>query len=107
MQTLQESEFTQGCMKHFSSALSRLDLTDFMPRVSAEAKQSDLETVEDAAVSQLRPIQDAPDMWELHRSSAVTGLSVSAPGQDVHNLLPSWENSSLHDEIRLGTKDYV
>jgi hypothetical protein len=44
----QESEFTQGCMTHFSSALSRLGLTDFMSRVSAEAKQSDLETVEDA-----------------------------------------------------------
>jgi hypothetical protein len=31
--------------EHFSSAMSRLDLTDFTPRVSAEAKQSDLETV--------------------------------------------------------------
>jgi hypothetical protein len=67
-------------MKHFSSALSKLDLTDFMPGVSAEAKQSDLETVEDAAVSRLRPIQEGPDMWELRRSSAVTGLSLSAPG---------------------------
>jgi hypothetical protein len=38
----QESEFTQGCMKHFSSALS------------------------------------SPDMWELHRSSAVTAPSGSA-----------------------------
>jgi hypothetical protein len=68
----QESEFTRGCMKHFSSALSGLDLVDFTPRVSAEAKQSDLETVEDAAVSRLRPIQDGTDMWALHRSSAVT-----------------------------------
>jgi hypothetical protein len=58
-------------MKHFTSALSRFDLADFVPRVSAEAKQSDLETVEDAAVSRLRPIQDGPDVWAMHRSSAV------------------------------------
>jgi hypothetical protein len=68
----QESEFTQGCMKYFSSALPRLNVADFTPRVSAEAKQSDLEAAEDAAVSRLRPIQDGPDMWELHRGSAAT-----------------------------------
>jgi hypothetical protein len=57
----QESEFTQGCMKHFSGALSRLDLAGFTPRVSADAKQSDLETVEDPAISRSHPIQDGPD----------------------------------------------
>jgi hypothetical protein len=66
------TEFSQGCMRHFSGALSRLDLTDFTRRVTAEAKQSDLETTEDAAISRLRPIQDSPDVWELHRSSAGT-----------------------------------
>jgi hypothetical protein len=74
----QESAFTQGYMKHFSSALSKLALTDFTPRVSAEAKQSDLEIAEDAAVSRLRSMQDGPDMWELHRSSEVTVSSVPA-----------------------------
>jgi hypothetical protein len=59
----QESEFTQGCMKHCSSALSKLNLADCTPRVSAEAKQSDLETVEDAAISRMHPIQDGSDMW--------------------------------------------
>jgi hypothetical protein len=55
-----------------SAGLSRLDLTDFIPRVSAETKQSDLEIVEDAAVSRLPPIQDGIDFWEMHRRSAVT-----------------------------------
>jgi hypothetical protein len=66
-------------MNHFSSELSRLDLVDFTPRVSAEAKQSDLETAEDATASRLRLIQGGPDMWELQRSIAVIGSSVSAP----------------------------
>jgi hypothetical protein len=68
----QESEFTQGCMKHFPVALSRLDVTDFVPQVSVEAKQSDLESAEDAAISRLHQIHDGPDVWELHRSSEVT-----------------------------------
>jgi hypothetical protein len=75
----QELSFTHGCMKHFSSALSRLDLADFAPGISAEAKQSDLEAAEAAAVSRLHPIQDGPDIWEMHRRSAVTESSVSAP----------------------------
>jgi hypothetical protein len=67
-------------MKHFSSALSRLNLADFTPRVSAETKQSDLEAAEDAAVSRFRLVQDGSDMWELHRRSGATYSSVSAPG---------------------------
>jgi hypothetical protein len=74
-------------MKHVARELSRLDLADFVPRVSAEAKQSDLETAEDAAVSRLGPIQDGPDMWELHRSSAVTVSSGPALFYDVNNVV--------------------
>jgi hypothetical protein len=73
-------------MRHFSNELSRLDLADFCPRVSAEDKQTDLETVEDAAVSRLRPIQDSPDIWAMHRSSADTGSGVYASDRDEHNV---------------------
>jgi hypothetical protein len=66
------SEFAQGCMKHFSSAISKLDLADFTPRVSAEAKDKDAHIAEEAAISRLRQIQDSSDMWALHRSSAGT-----------------------------------
>jgi hypothetical protein len=36
-------------------------LSGFEPMPVAEAKQSDLEIAEDAAISRLRPIQDGPD----------------------------------------------
>jgi hypothetical protein len=85
----------RGCMKHFSMGLSKLDLTEFTPRVSAEVKQSVLETVQDAAVSRLRPIQDGPDMWALHRSSAVTQC-----------CYPTGKRLAIIIPIRLGTTLY-
>jgi hypothetical protein len=50
-----------------------MDLSDFQPLVAAEAKQSDAETAEDAAISKLRPIQDGLDFLGIHRSSGDTG----------------------------------
>jgi hypothetical protein len=44
-----------------------MDLSEFMPSVAAEADQSHIETVEDAAISRLR-------------GGAVTGSSAPAPG---------------------------
>jgi hypothetical protein len=75
----QESSFTKECMKRFSCALSELDLSDFTPQVSAEAKQIDLEIAEDAAISRLHRVQDGFDFWEMSRSSSVTGSGASAP----------------------------
>jgi hypothetical protein len=40
-----------------------MDLTEFMPSVAAEAAQKDVGTVEEAAISRLRPIQDSLDLW--------------------------------------------
>jgi hypothetical protein len=57
----------------------------------AEAKQSDLETAEDAALSRLRPIQDGPDQWQEHRNSAGTGSGISAPGCVPAMFEPIWE----------------
>jgi hypothetical protein len=65
-------------MKHFSGAISKLDLTDFTLRVSAEAEDKDTHIEEEAEISRLRPLRDSPDIWELHRSSAATVPSVSA-----------------------------
>jgi hypothetical protein len=47
---------------------------------TAEAKQSDLETAEDPAISRLRPIQDGLDLWGIHRSSGDTVSGAPAPG---------------------------
>jgi hypothetical protein len=66
-------------MKRFSAATSGLDLRDFTPQVSSEAKQSDLETAEEAATSSLCPIQDGFDFWELSRQSLRTGMGAMAP----------------------------
>jgi hypothetical protein len=38
-------------MSRVSSSLSMMDLSDFAPLVNAEAKQSDIETAEEAAIS--------------------------------------------------------
>jgi hypothetical protein len=53
----------------------------FEPRPVAEAKQSDIEISEDAAISRFGPIQDGLDYWQEHRRSAATGLGGPAPGQ--------------------------
>jgi hypothetical protein len=74
-----ESPRSQGSMTRFSSALSQMDLSEFMPSVTAEATQSEVETAEEAAISRLRPIQDGLDFWG-DRSSPVTGSGVSASG---------------------------
>jgi hypothetical protein len=74
-----ESPFRQEQMQRFSSALSAMDLSGFIPSVAAEASQSHIETVEDAVISRLRPIQDGLDFWGVH-GGAVTGSGALAPG---------------------------
>jgi hypothetical protein len=60
-------------MALFSYAISAIAHDEgFAPQPVAEAKQADLEVSEDAALSRLRPIQDGPDLWQEHRSSAAT-----------------------------------
>jgi hypothetical protein len=66
-------------MQRFSSAFSTMDLSEFMSSVAAEAKQSRIETVEDAEISRLRPVQDGLDFWGLH-GGGVTGSDAPAPG---------------------------
>jgi hypothetical protein len=48
-----ESPYCQEQAIHFSSNLAQMDLTDFQPSPAAEAKQFDIETVEEAAISRL------------------------------------------------------
>jgi hypothetical protein len=59
-----ESQYCQEQMRRFSSSLSALNLSEFQPSPSAEAKQSDLETAEEAAISSLRPMQEVPIFGE-------------------------------------------
>jgi hypothetical protein len=73
-----ESPFSQEQMSRFSSTLSTMDLSEFTPSVAAEAAQKSIETVEDAAISQLRPIQDGLGLWGA-QGGAVTGSGASAP----------------------------
>jgi hypothetical protein len=75
-----ESPFCQEQMTRFSSALSTMDLSGFQPQVAAEAKDSDVETFQDAAISRLHPIRDGLDLWD-HRSSPHTVLGAPAPDQ--------------------------
>jgi hypothetical protein len=70
---------TENDRIRFSAALSLMDLSEFQPSVAAEAKQFDVETAEDAAISRLRLIQDGLDLWRMQRG-AVTGLGAPAPG---------------------------
>jgi hypothetical protein len=56
-----------------------MDLSEFMPGVAAEAEQSHVETVADAAISRLRQIRDGLDFWGVH-GGAVTGSGAPAPG---------------------------
>jgi hypothetical protein len=68
-------------MMLFSHALSAMPAEDaFEPRPVADAKKSDVEISEDAAISRSRPIQDDLDYWQEHKSSAATGLGGAAPG---------------------------
>jgi hypothetical protein len=66
---VKESSYAQVHMTRFSCGLSTHRVDDFEPKPAAEAKQSNLETAEDVAISRLRPIQDGPDLWLEHRSS--------------------------------------
>jgi hypothetical protein len=75
-----QSPYSQYHMALFSQALSNMNLDNFEPRPAAKAKQADIETSEDAAISRLRPIQDGLDDFQEPRSSADTGLGVIAPG---------------------------
>jgi hypothetical protein len=60
-------------MNRFSVSLSTMDLRDFQPSPAAEAKQFDLETAEDTAISRKHPIQDGLELWGIHKSSGDTG----------------------------------
>jgi hypothetical protein len=64
-------------MNRFSKALSTMNLSAFMPRVSAEADDKAFQVSEEAAISRLRPIQDGHDFWGVH-GGAVTGSGAPA-----------------------------
>jgi hypothetical protein len=73
---------TQESMKLYTMALSSLDCSDFIPRVHAEVKDSDVRIASDAAVNRLLPIPDGVDLWSIleGKSSQVTGSGAPAPG---------------------------
>jgi hypothetical protein len=73
-----ESSSSQERMQRFSSAFSTMDLSEFMLSVAVEAEQSHIETVEDAEISRLRPVQDGLDFWGLH-GGGVIGSGAPAP----------------------------
>jgi hypothetical protein len=75
-----ESQYCQEQVTRFSGSLSTMDLSDSQPSPVAEAKQSDLETAEDAAISRFCPMQDGLDLWRIHMSRGVTELGGHAPG---------------------------
>jgi hypothetical protein len=75
-----ETQYCQEQMNRFSSTLSTMDLRDFRPSPAAEAKQSDLETAEDAEISRLRPLQDGLELWEILSGSGDRGYGAPAPG---------------------------
>jgi hypothetical protein len=55
--------------------LSSMNLRNFTPLVHGEAKSSQVETAQEAAIPRLCPIQDAYDFW----SSPGTDLGGPAP----------------------------
>jgi hypothetical protein len=69
-----------------SQDLAAMRHKSFVPRTAAEAKQCDLVIAEDAAISRLRPIPDGPDQWEVHRSSADSGLGGPAAPLSSDNV---------------------
>jgi hypothetical protein len=87
-----ETSFCQEQMIRLSAGLSRMDLSEFEPSVAAQAKQSDVETARDAAISRLRPIQGGLDFWGMH-GGAVTGSGAPALGRDRHNVATRPEGS--------------
>jgi hypothetical protein len=68
-------------MTEFSVALADKDLSNFVPLVDGEAKQSCVSIAQQAAISKLCPIQDAHDFWSQvdGRSSQDTGSGAPAP----------------------------
>jgi hypothetical protein len=76
-----ESQCSQYHMILFSQALSGMsDQAAFGSKPAAEAKQTDIEISEDAAIFRSRPIQDGLDYWEEHSICADTRPDGSAPG---------------------------
>jgi hypothetical protein len=75
--------FTKACIQEFSAALVGKDLSNFVPLVDGEAKQSAVSVAHQAAISRLCPIQDAHEFWSLleekGRSSPDIGSGGSAP----------------------------
>jgi hypothetical protein len=68
------------CPRSFGGAYSEtMNVSEFEPSVAAEAKQSDIETAEEAAISRLGARQDGLDFW-ADRCSEGTGPGVPAPG---------------------------
>jgi hypothetical protein len=66
-----ESSLWQDQMKRFSSALSTMNLSEFMPSVAAEADQTSIESAKEAAIFKWRPMQDGLDFCG-DRSSPAT-----------------------------------
>jgi hypothetical protein len=62
-----------------TEALSTMDVSAFEPPVSAKASEKAVQVSEEAAISQLRPIQDCHNFWGVH-GGAVTGSGAAAPG---------------------------
>jgi hypothetical protein len=91
----QESEFTQGRMKHSSSALSRLDLADFTPacrlkpgnRILRPSKMR--QSVDCARFKTLRPCGKCTEVVLLQCQT------VSRSSRTYTMLLPSGEGSSF------------
>jgi hypothetical protein len=74
-----ETSYFQEHMAKFSRALAKMRHKSWIPKSTAEAKQSDLHIAEDAALSRLRPIPDGSDQWEAHRRIHGTGSGAPAP----------------------------
>jgi hypothetical protein len=74
-----ESEFTKNAMGYYAEALSHMNLSSFEPAVDSEAPDKSLRIATQAALSRRKPIQDAQDLWEPRRESAVGPTSLSDP----------------------------
>jgi hypothetical protein len=75
-----KSLICQAAMLAFSEGLSHLSCKNWVPLPTAEAPGKFAKIANDAAISQLRPIADGPNQWDMHRSSAGTDGSSSLIG---------------------------
>jgi hypothetical protein len=96
-----ESPYFQEHMIKFSEALAAMRHKSFTSKPAAEAKESDLQIAEDAALSRLRPIPEGPDQWEVLRRRADSGLGGPVAPLDSDNV-PIWRREALHEERSMG-----